>query len=65
LGIVLILFLAYAPEKVARAAGGAEVTSGLFERAVLAEPFSAHHAPVQMQEIFGTATTQTAAFFGA
>src|SRR5213595_3241962 len=63
LGIVLIFFLAYSPEKVARATGGAEIPPGLFKRAVLAEPFSAHHAPVQMQDIFGTAAGQTTAFF--
>src|SRR5437868_15416075 len=64
-GIVLIFFLAYSPEKIARATGRAEVASGLFERAVLAEPFSTYHAPVQMQDFFGTTAAQTAAFFCA
>src|SRR5262245_18808747 len=45
--VVFIFFLAGSPEKVARAARGAEAAAGLLERAVFAEPFAADHASLE------------------
>src|SRR5438270_11494068 len=64
-GIVLIFFLADSPEKIPRAAAGAETAPGLLERAILAEPFSAHHTPLEMHDLFGVAAADTAAIFDA
>jgi hypothetical protein len=53
LGIVFIFFLTDSPEKGSTATARTESASCLFERALLAKPFSADHATLQEHLIAG------------